>query len=42
MNTSAAIAMALTCGFVWGGFLLFLVYGIKREKAKAARRESTS
>jgi hypothetical protein len=26
--------MALTCGFVWGGFLLLLTYGIRKEREK--------
>ena len=36
MNTSAVITMVLTCGFVWGGFLVLLGYGIRREKEKQA------
>ncbi|UCC71198.1 MAG: MetS family NSS transporter small subunit [Gemmatimonadota bacterium] len=35
MNTSALIALVLTCGFVWGGFLLLLTYGIRKEREKA-------
>lgn len=35
MNTTAILAMVLTCGFVWGGFLALLAYGIKREREKA-------
>ncbi|MEE9133855.1 MAG: MetS family NSS transporter small subunit [Gemmatimonadota bacterium] len=34
MNTSAIVAMILTCGFVWGGFALLLTYAIQREKEK--------
>jgi hypothetical protein len=26
--------MALTCGFIWGGFLVLLTYGIRKEKEK--------
>ncbi|UCC81721.1 MAG: MetS family NSS transporter small subunit [Gemmatimonadota bacterium] len=35
MNTSAIVAMALTCGFIWGGFLVLLTYGIRKERQKA-------
>ncbi len=34
MNSSAVIAMILTCGFVWGGFVFLLSYGIRREREK--------
>jgi hypothetical protein len=27
--------MALTCGFVWGGFLVLLTFGIRKEREKA-------
>jgi hypothetical protein len=27
--------MVLTCGFVWGGFVVLLAYGIRREREKA-------
>jgi hypothetical protein len=37
LNTSAVVAMLLTCGFIWGGFLLLLLYGIRRERQKAER-----
>jgi hypothetical protein len=32
--TSALIAMILTGGFVWGGFLVLLAYGIRQERKK--------
>lgn len=34
MNTSAIVAMALICGFIWGGFLVLLTYGIRKEREK--------
>jgi hypothetical protein len=34
MNTSAVIVMIVTCGFVWGGFVLLLSYAIRREREK--------
>ncbi|NIR45670.1 MAG: MetS family NSS transporter small subunit [Gemmatimonadetes bacterium] len=34
MNSSAVIVMILTCGFVWGGFVFLLRYGIRREREK--------
>lgn len=34
MNTSAIIAMTLTGGFVWGGFLFLLFHGIRHERKK--------
>jgi hypothetical protein len=27
--------MALTCGFIWGGFLVFLTLGIRKEREKS-------
>jgi hypothetical protein len=27
--------MALTCGFIWGGFLVLLTLGIRKEREKA-------
>lgn len=35
MNLSAIIAMVLTCGFVWGGFLLLLTHAVRSERQKA-------
>lgn len=34
MTTSALIAMILIGGFVWGGFLVLLAYGIRNERKK--------
>jgi hypothetical protein len=34
MSTSATIMMVLICGFVWGGFLGFLMRAIRREGGK--------
>ena len=34
MNTSAIVAMVLTGGFVWGGFLILLIHGIRHERRK--------
>ncbi len=34
MNTSAIVAMVLTCGFIWGGFLVLLTHGIRKEREK--------
>jgi hypothetical protein len=27
--------MTLTCGFIWGGFLVLLTWGIRKEREKA-------
>lgn len=35
MNVVAIITLVLIGGFVWGGFLFFLVTGIRRERGKA-------
>ncbi|UCF20089.1 MAG: methionine/alanine import family NSS transporter small subunit [Gemmatimonadota bacterium] len=37
MSTSAIVAMLLTCGFIWGGFLILLAYAIRRERDKSAQ-----
>jgi hypothetical protein len=34
--------MTLTCGFVWGGFLVLLGYAIHREKEKRANDLKTT
>jgi hypothetical protein len=32
--------MVLTCGFVWGSFVLLLGYAIRREREKARSAEA--
>lgn len=34
MSPSAAVMMVLICGFVWGGFSIFLMRAIRREGDK--------
>lgn len=34
MTGSAVVMMLLICGFVWGGFVSFLVRAIRREGGK--------
>jgi len=34
MSPSAAVMMVLICGFVWGGFSIFLMRAIERESDK--------
>lgn len=34
MNASAITAMILIGGFVWGGFLVLLIHGIRHERRK--------
>ncbi len=43
MNKSAVISLVLTGGFVWGGFITLLAYGIwrERQKAREGRNEET-
>ncbi len=41
MSTSAIVMMTVICGLVWGGFISCIVFVVRREKAKAARREIT-
>lgn len=35
MSGSAIVAMLLICGFVWGGFIILLVQGIRSERRKS-------
>lgn len=34
MNASAITALVLIGGFVWGGFLVLLIHGIRHERRK--------
>lgn len=34
MSPSAVVMMVLICGFVWGGFAIFLTRAIRREGDK--------
>lgn len=34
METQGWLVFVLVCGFVWGGFVSFLVLGLRREAAK--------
>lgn len=41
MGIQGWLMFVLVCGFVWGGFVSFLVLGLRREAAKnRASRES--
>jgi hypothetical protein len=32
--------MVLTCGFVWGGFLLLLTHAVRSERRKAGKGQA--
>lgn len=34
METQGWLVFVLVCGFIWGGFISFLVLGLRREAAK--------
>lgn len=37
MKPDALIAMVLTAGFVWGGFVVILAHALRKERDKGAR-----
>lgn len=40
VNSMAVVSMIVIGGFVWGGFLILLAYGIRHEKRKDPDRGS--
>ncbi len=38
MSGAAIITMIVICGLVWGGFISCILFVIRKEKEKAARR----
>lgn len=38
MRPDALIAMVVTAGFVWGGFVVILAYALRKERGKSAGR----
>lgn len=34
MTSAAWITMAIVCGFVWGGLLLFVTVALRKERLK--------
>ena len=38
MSLSAVVMMIVICGLVWGGFVSCILFVMRREKEKAARR----
>lgn len=41
METQGWLLMILVCGFVWGGFLGFLIRALRSEAKKSARESGS-
>jgi hypothetical protein len=39
MSGSAIAMMIVICGLVWGGFVSFILFVMRREKERNARRD---